>query len=82
LKGRGLAIAGLVIGYIITLPSLVLIASYFLFADQIDRVVQVDQARAQASTPTRTDSGPTTNTANPSATNLPDSATNAAPMKP
>jgi hypothetical protein len=49
--GRGLATAGLVIGYIITLLVVALFASYFMLSGEVDRVAQVDQARAAAAAP-------------------------------
>ena len=50
--GRGLAIAGLVIGYIMTLLTIALIGSYFMFLPDIAKMTDREEALEEASIPT------------------------------
>jgi len=67
LKGRNLAISGLIIGYVLTLIYVAIIVTYILLMPEFAKQAQEAQLRQQVPTPS---------------TNAPDSATNAAPINP
>jgi Domain of unknown function (DUF4190)/GYF domain 2 len=49
--GKGLAFTGLVLSYIMTVVTTVILVSFFMFSDQIEEVSARDEARAQTPPP-------------------------------
>jgi len=74
-SGRGLAIAGLIIGYIMTVLNIFALVCYFMFLPQIMQIVKQQQAQQAAALSQMTNSADQT----PS---MPDTTTNAPAMTP